>query len=112
MKSHWLAAAALSLLASAAGTVRAQGPADAPLTTGHATGFQTQGRYFQTLGPGPLRGAAAVRPAVLPAPALSPYINLLRRGADPAVNYYGLVRPIVEQQSLMQSELNPGIPPR
>jgi hypothetical protein len=26
-------------------------------------------------------------------PAVSPYLNLLRAGASPAVNYYGLVRP-------------------
>ena len=26
-------------------------------------------------------------------PAVSPYINLLRPGTDPAINYYGLVRP-------------------
>jgi hypothetical protein len=26
-------------------------------------------------------------------PAISPYLNLLRTGADPAINYYGIVRP-------------------
>jgi len=29
-------------------------------------------------------------------PPVSPYINLLRRGGNPAINYYGLVRPQIE----------------
>src|SRR5262245_51148744 len=29
-------------------------------------------------------------------PPVSPYINLLRPGTNPAINYYGLVRPQVE----------------
>ncbi len=37
------------------------------------------------------------RPATAPAgyarPAYSPYLNLLRFGSSPAINYYGLVRP-------------------
>lgn len=35
-------------------------------------------------------------------PPVSPYINLLRRGSDPAINYYGIVRPIVDQQTFNQ----------
>ncbi len=37
-----------------------------------------------------------------PSPAVSPYINLLRRGSDPAINYFGIVRPIVDQQAFNQ----------
>src|SRR5437763_708665 len=29
-------------------------------------------------------------------PAVSPYLNLQRRGTDPAINYYGIVRPQLE----------------
>jgi hypothetical protein len=29
-------------------------------------------------------------------PAVSPYLNLLRRGQDPGLNYYNLVRPDIE----------------
>lgn len=42
-------------------------------------------------------------------PVFSPYLNLLRRDANPAVNYYGLVRPEKEfRQSLqaLQQEIN------
>lgn len=42
-------------------------------------------------------------------PAFSPYLNLLRRGANPAINYYGLVRPELEwrgRMGQMQSEIN------
>ena len=34
-----------------------------------------------------------------PRPAVSPYLNLLRPGASPAVNYYGIVRPTQNLQS-------------
>jgi hypothetical protein len=37
------------------------------------------------VGPRPLTGATT--------PAVSPYLNLLRPGTSPAINYYGLVRP-------------------
>ena len=37
-----------------------------------------------------------------PRPAVSPYINLLRRG-DAAINYYGIVRPIQDQQQINQT---------
>ncbi len=36
-------------------------------------------------------------------PPVSPYLNLLRRGSDPAVNYYGIVRPEIEFRSGIQS---------
>lgn len=32
-------------------------------------------------------------------PAVSPYINLLRSGASPAINYYGIVRPEIAFRS-------------
>jgi hypothetical protein len=32
-------------------------------------------------------------------PAVSPYLNLLRRGSDPAINYYDLVRPQIDVRS-------------
>jgi hypothetical protein len=44
--------------------------------------------------------ADAQPPAPPSTPPNSPYLNLLRRGASPAVNYYGLVRP---EQNLRQS---------
>ena len=37
------------------------------------------------VGPRPLTGANT--------PAVSPYLNLVRPGTSPAINYYGLVRP-------------------
>jgi hypothetical protein len=33
-------------------------------------------------------------------PTTSPYLNLLNRGGGPATNYYGLVRPQLQQQSV------------
>jgi hypothetical protein len=36
------------------------------------------------------------RPLPTSRPAVSPYLNLLRRGQDPALNYYNLVRPEIE----------------
>jgi hypothetical protein len=36
-------------------------------------------------------------------PAVSPYLNLLRQGTNPAINYYGIVRPQIDtQSSIMQ----------
>lgn len=48
-----------------------------------------QGMFVPGMPPG------APRPMT---PAISPYINLLRPGAMPAINYYGLVRPQVQAQ--------------
>lgn len=48
-------------------------------------------------------------PLVNRSPAFSPYLNLLRGGVNPAVNYYGLVRPQIafQQQSfLLQQQVN------
>jgi protein involved in polysaccharide export with SLBB domain len=38
-----------------------------------------------------------------PRPALSPYLNLLRTGSSPVVNYYGLVRPQQQTQNALQA---------
>jgi len=35
------------------------------------------------------------------APVLNPYLNLLNRG-NPAVNYYGIVRPQIQQEQQLQ----------
>lgn len=46
-------------------------------------------------------GPAAAQPPGPPVrPAYSPYLNLLRPGSSPAINYYGLVRP---EQATRQS---------
>jgi hypothetical protein len=39
------------------------------------------------------------RPAGYGSPPVSPYINLLRPGQSPAINYYGIVRPTVNFQN-------------
>src|SRR5207244_10208416 len=45
----------------------------------------------------------AVRPPTSPyaPPGFSPYLNLLNRG-NPAVNYYGIVRPQIQQGQQLQ----------
>src|SRR5262249_30380802 len=50
-------------------------------------------------GVGPLRTV----PVYSPQPAVSPYINLVRRGSSPGINYYGLVRPEIEFRNAVQS---------
>ena len=35
-------------------------------------------------------------------PPVSPYLNLLRRGSDPAINYFGLVRPEINASRALQ----------
>ena len=47
--------------------------------------FLTAEAKAQPPAPRPLGGASS--------PPVSPYINLLRGGTDPGINYYGLVRP-------------------
>jgi hypothetical protein len=44
-------------------------------------------------------------PGVLtrPGPAVSPFLNLTRRDVDPAINYYGIVRPQVATASALRS---------
>ena len=38
-------------------------------------------------------------------PTVSPYINLLRQGSDPGINYYGIVRPeIAARRAIVQLE--------
>lgn len=51
----------------------------------------------------PALAQAVVQPQVNPfvRPAISPYLNLFRSG-NPAVNYYGLVRPQVQFQNSLQ----------
>lgn len=50
-------------------------------------------------------GTAAAQPRVGPTnrPAVSPYLNLLRPGNSPGVNYYGLVRPQMEFRNNIQN---------
>ena len=38
-----------------------------------------------------------------PRPAFSPYLNLVRPGASPALNYYGLVRPEIQARQSIQN---------
>jgi hypothetical protein len=47
------------------------------------------------LGPRPLTGVNT--------PPVSPYLNLLRPGTSPAINYYGLVRPEMNVLNSMQA---------
>jgi hypothetical protein len=50
-------------------------------------------------------GTAAAQPPGPPPsrPAYSPYLNLLRTGNSPAINYYGLVRPEVAARQSLQA---------
>jgi hypothetical protein len=53
---------------------------------------------------------AQPQPAMGPArsPSFSPYLNLLSRGATPAVNYFGIIRPgqqLAQQQTALQQQL-------
>jgi hypothetical protein len=53
----------------------------------------------------------AFSPSVNPSqrPIISPYLNLINRGGDPAINYYGLVRPqfnFQNAENLLQREVN------
>jgi hypothetical protein len=51
----------------------------------------------------PARAQFPTSPPRYPSPAVSPYLNLLRRGTIPGVNYYGLVRPEMEMRRNLQS---------
>jgi hypothetical protein len=53
------------------------------------------GRAQPPLGPRPLTGVNT--------PPVSPYLNLLRPGTSPAINYYGLVRPEVNFMNSVQA---------
>ena len=46
----------------------------------------------------PLPGGMSSRP-----PAFSPYLNLLRSGGSPALNYFGLVRPEMQFRQAIQT---------
>lgn len=50
-------------------------------------------------------GAATAQPRVgpTPRPPVSPYLNLIRPGNSPGVNYYGLVRPQIEFRNNLQN---------
>jgi hypothetical protein len=37
-----------------------------------------------------------------PGPAFSPYLNLFRQGTNPAINYYGIVRPEIDFRTSIQ----------
>ena len=54
-------------------------------------------RAVQAQAPGRPAGPAVNRPT------FSPYLNLLRRGNSPGVNYYGMVRPEIEAQKTFRS---------
>ena len=47
------------------------------------------------VGPRPLTGVNT--------PPVSPYLNLLRPGTSPGINYYGLVRPQIDFQNSVQA---------
>jgi hypothetical protein len=47
--------------------------------------------------------ARAQSPIGAPPPPYSPYLNLVRPGVNPAINYYGLVRPQQDFTRSMQS---------
>jgi hypothetical protein len=49
----------------------------------------------------PVPGRGYSRP-----PAFSPYLNLLRGGSSPAVNYYGIVRPQLDFRESIQNLSN------
>jgi hypothetical protein len=56
------------------------------------------------------RAQGPVRPLTgAPNPPYSPYLNLVRPGANPAINYYGLVRPqneFARSMQALQSQMN------
>jgi hypothetical protein len=60
---------------------------------------------FLGFGPSPARAQQFGRPPVNPlvSPPLSPYLNLLR-GGNPAINYYGLVRPQQDFNAFLQAQ--------
>jgi hypothetical protein len=50
------------------------------------------------------RAQAPVQPPTQPysPPVISPYLNLLNRGNPAAINYYGIIRPQVQQSQQLQ----------
>ena len=57
--------------------------------------FATGASAQPPVGPRPLTGANT--------PPVSPYLNLLRPGTSPAINYYGLVRPQADFRNAVQA---------
>jgi hypothetical protein len=43
------------------------------------------------------------QPVVNPRPIISPYLNLNQGSANPAINYYGIVRPQIENRQAIQN---------
>jgi hypothetical protein len=64
--------------------------------------FFAAGVVMVCAGRGPAQQPAPGVPAAS-RPVYSPYLNLLRRDASPANNYYGLVRPQLATQGALQS---------
>lgn len=52
-----------------------------------------------------LGGVSTAQPPAGPqlAPTFSPYLNLARRNGNPAINYYGIVRPQAQANNAIQS---------
>src|SRR5687768_777920 len=52
-----------------------------------------------------LADAASAQPQLgaPPRPAFSPYLNLVRPGGSPALNYYGLVRPEIQARQAINN---------
>ena len=51
---------------------------------------------------GPRRAPGQTPTPAFSQPAVSPYLNLLNRG-NPAINYYGIVRPQIQQGQQLQT---------
>lgn len=51
------------------------------------------------------QGGGYVRPYSNPfgTPVFSPYLNLLQRGTNPAINYYGIVRPEIQTNNALRT---------
>ena len=65
-----------------------------------AMGWMGVADCLQAQGPGPYTRPQTGNPYAQP--VFSPYLNLLRRGTNPAVNYYGLVRPEIDFRNSLQ----------
>lgn len=55
-----------------------------------------------TAGPAAAQFGGGPPPGPTLPPAFSPYLNLARRGANPAINYFGLVRPQLQTDAAVQ----------
>jgi hypothetical protein len=63
-------------------------------------GFLLAPSLAQAQGPGPYVRPQMANPYARP--VFSPYLNLLNGNTNPAINYYGLVRPEIEFRSSLQ----------